>query len=535
MNFFSIISFIAIVAAIWIFAYKKSRSVNTDSSEGFFLGGRSLTGLTIGGTIIMVNQSTEQIIGQNGQSYVSGMEVMAWDVTAAFAIILLALVFLPKYIKSGVNTVTDFIEVRYDTTTKRIMSALFMFTYMTSLLPVVLYSGALAFNRIFHINEILNINPLTSIVIISIVVGTIGLLYLLMGGLRLGAFSDSIYGIGLILGGFVILILGLTVLGDGSFIEGIELIIENTPEKLNSIGAMDSDYVPWPVLFTGMFFNNVYYWCTNQMIIQKTIAGKNLEEGQKGALLVAVFVIVGALFLVVPGIIAFNMFGDSINPADNAYPTLVATVLPEWAYGLFATVIFGTVLSTFVGALNSTGTLFTLDFYKPLSKKNVTDEQITRAGKIFTIIAGIVAIIIAPVISFAPQGLYALLQEFYGLYSMPLLVIVLMAFYSKKATALSAKLVLIVHVIIYLFSRIAFREIHYLYVVGAMFFIDIFIMWFISKIKPLEKSFDLSTVATAEVSKIDVTPWRYAKLVSIIVIIAMFGMYLVFSPLGIAK
>src|SRR6476620_2562078 len=143
MGFLSIITFIVIVAAIWLYAYTRSRKVNLSSSEGLFLGGRSLTGITIAGSIVMTNLSTEQIVGQNGQSYETGMEVMGWEVTAAVAIVALALIFLPKYLKYGVDTVTDFIEIRFDTTTKRITSILFIFTYVVSFLPVVLYSGSL--------------------------------------------------------------------------------------------------------------------------------------------------------------------------------------------------------------------------------------------------------------------------------------------------------------------------------------------------------------------------------------------------------
>lgn len=132
MNLFSILSFVVIISCVWLFAYKRSRGVNVDGAEGFFMGGRSLTALPIAGSIIMTNLSTEQIVGQNGQSYVAGMEVMAWEVTSAIAIVMLASVFLPKYLKYGINTVSDFIEIRYDTQIKRIISALFIITYITS-------------------------------------------------------------------------------------------------------------------------------------------------------------------------------------------------------------------------------------------------------------------------------------------------------------------------------------------------------------------------------------------------------------------
>ncbi|WP_085991673.1 solute:sodium symporter family transporter [Oceanobacillus senegalensis] len=531
MNGFVLFSFILIVVGIGGYAYVKSRKVNTNTSEGYFLGGRSLTGITIAGTVVMTNLSTEQLVGQNGQSYVAGMEVMAWEVTAAIALVFLALVFLPKYMKYGVDTISDFIEIRYDTTTKRIVSLLFIFTYMTSFLPVVLYSGSLVFNHIFSIDKILDVDPLVAVAIISTVIGVLGLVYLLLGGLSLAAFSDTIYGVLLIVGGISIPIIGLMILGDGSFLEGLNSVREKAPEKLNAIGSIDSEIVPWPTLFLGMFFNNLYFWCTNQMIVQKTLAGKNLKEGQKGALYVAFFKIFGALFLVFPGIIAFHMFGDSIENPDHAYPVLLTAVLPDWAYGIFGAVIFGAILSSFVGSLNATATLFTLDFYKPRLKKGVTDWQIARAGKIVTILVGLISIMISPLISFAPSGLYALLQEFYGLYSMPLLAIIVFGFYSKYVTAQGAKITFIFHIVVYLFAQIFFSDVHYLYVLSILFPVDVLVLWLATKIKPLTTPFTFET----DDNKVNVTPWKHRYLISALVVIAMVSAYIVFSPLVLAN
>ncbi|MFB4472503.1 solute:sodium symporter family transporter [Virgibacillus sp. SK37] len=522
-------TFVLIVGGIWFYAYKRSRAVNMDSSDGFFLGGRSLTAFTIAGTVIMTNLSTEQLVGQNGQSYMAGMEVMAWEVTAAFALVFLALVFLPKYMKYGVDTVTDFVEIRYDTTTKRILSFLFIFTYMTSFLPVVLYSGSLVFNKIFAVDKLLGVDPLIAVAIISTITGIIGLFYLLVGGLSLVAHSDTIYGVALIVGGLSIPVIALIVLGDGSFMSGLNLVKDTAPEKLNAIGAVDSPVVPWPTLFLGMFFNNLYFWCTNQMIVQKTLAGKNLKEGQKGALYVAFFKIFGAFFLVFPGIIAFVMFGDSLANPDNAYPALIEAILPEWSYGIFGAVIFGAILSSFVGALNATATLFTLDFYKPMFNKGASDQKVASAGKLTTILVGIVSIIIAPFIAFAPSGLYNVIQQFNGLYSMPLLAIIVLGFYSKYVTPLGAKVTFVFHIVGYLLST-AFIDVHYLYIFSYMFILDVFVLWLVGRIKPLDKPFEFKTH-----NKVGMEQWKHRYTVSALVIVTMIVTYIIFSPLVLAQ
>ncbi|MDT2674579.1 solute:sodium symporter family transporter [Enterococcus dongliensis] len=530
MNLFSIISFLVIVIFVWIFAYSRSRNVDTSGSEGFFMGGRSLAALPIAGTIIMTNLSTEQIVGQNGQSYHAGMEVMAWEVTATIAIVALAVIFLPKYFKYGINTISDFIEIRYDTVTKRIISILFIVTYMTSFLPVVLYSGSLVFNKIFHIDELLGVKPIVAIIIVAMVIGVVGILYLLIGGLSLSANSDSIYGVGLLICGLLVPILGLMKLGGGSFVGGIEHVVENTPWLLNSVGAIDSAIVPWHTLFTGMLFNNLYFWCTNQMIVQKALSGKNLAEAQKGAFLVGIFKIFGALFLVFPGIVARNIFGDALmsNP-DNAYPYLVTEVLPKMIFGIFAAVIFGAILSSFAGALNATSTLFSLDFYKPIINKQADDKQIARAGKTVTVVVGIISIIVAPFISFAPAGLYQFVQEFNGLYNMPLLVIILFAFYSKKATAFGAKMTIAIHIILYALSKMLFKDIHFLYVLSALFILDIIILLVVSKVKP-DGEFVLNSFDT----KVNIEPWKYSKIAAVVLVVVVILTYVAFSPIGFA-
>lgn len=300
---------------------------------------------------------------------------------------------------------------------------------------------------------------------------------------------------------------------------------------LNAIGPADSNIVPWPTLFMGMLFNNLFFWCTNQMIVQKTLAGKSLKEGQKGALYVGFFKIFGALFLVFPGIISYNMFGDTLSTPDNAYPSLVTAILPEWAYGIFAAVIFGAILSSFVGALNATATLFTLDFYKPILKKDATDRQVARAGKLVTIAVGVISVVIAPFISFASDGLYAVVQEFNGVYSMPLLALVILGFYSKYVTAFAAKITFVFHIIIYGLSKIVLADVHYLYVLGFLFLADVFVMWLIGRLKPLDKPF----VFKEGTNKVDLTPWKHRKWVSAVVIIVMVGMYILFSPLVLAS
>lgn len=528
--FIVIASFLLVIGGITYYAYRKSRVVNTGTSEGLFLGGRSMTAIPIAGTIIMANLSTEQLIGQNGQAYVAGMEVMAWEVTAGVAIIALAIVFLPKYLKYGIDTIPEFLEKRFDTTTKRIISLLTIFTYAVGFLPSVLYSGALAFNELFSLDQVLGVNTMTVIILVVVVIGIISILYLIMGGISLSIYSNVWFGVGLLVFGLGIPIAGLIMLGDGGVIGGIDHIVTNTPGLLNSVGAVDSEYVPWPTLFTGMLANNLFFWCTNQMIVQKAFTATNLEEAQKGTLLVGVFKVIAAFITVFPGVVARSIFGDALlNNADAAYPLLVAEVLPVVLYGLFAAVIFGALLSTVIGALNSIATLFSLDFYKGMFNKEASDNKVARVGVIAIVVMGIISMIIAPIISFAPTGLFNVIQEFNGFYSMPLLVLIFAAFYSKKATPLAAKTTLVVHFVVYaLLNWWLLSGINYLYNFAILFVIDALVLWLVSKWKP-GGTYRITDFTT----KVDVTPWKYANLSGVLLLGLIILTYVVFSPIGI--
>ena len=530
MNVLSIILFLIVIIGVALYAFFRSRRVNKNSASGYFMGGHSLTGFAVASTIIMTNLSTEQLVGQNGQSFVAGMEVMAWEVTAAVAVVLLCWVFLPKYLKYGISTISEFIEMRYDVFTKRLVSLLFIFTYIVSFLPVVLYSGSLVFNQLFNVSEFLNVGDNTAVIIIAAVIGAVGILYLFIGGLSLSAYSDTLYGIGLIFGGLIVTILALKYLGDGSYLHGFDHIVKETPEKLNAWGAIDSTIVPWPTLMFGMFFNNLFFWCTNQMIVQKALAAKSLKEAQKGAIYLSIFKIFGALFLVLPGIIAFNIFnGDVGSTADNAYPMLINTILPEWAFGIFGAIIFGAILSSFVGALNSTVTLFSLDFYKSFINKKASDRRLTVVGRITTIIAGVIVVILAPVISLFPSGLYAVVQQFNGIYSLPVLILVVVGFFAKKTSKLGAKVTFITHIVLYTSANLLLSDVHYLYILSILFFIDLAVLLIFNKLYP-SNEFDLSK----DFSKVDMTPWKYRYVAGIAVLAVVVVSYIIFSPLGVA-
>jgi SSS family solute:Na+ symporter len=527
-----VISFIGFTLLVAIIAYLSTRKTDESSSDGYFLGGRSLTGPVIAGSLLLTNLSTEQIVGMNGVSFSDGLPIIAYEVLAAIAMVFTAFVLLPKYLKSGIATIPQFLENRYGKTTKTIVSLLFLLGYAISMLPTVLYSGALAINTMFDIPESLGIGPEATLWVTVWAIGLIGSVYAIFGGLKAVAVSDSINAIGLIIGGSLIPIFGLMYIGDGNLFQGFDTLTTALPEKFEIIGGADSS-VPFWTLFTGMIIVNFYYWGTNQAIIQRALGAKNLKEGQKGLLLAAFIKILGPIIVVLPGIIAFYIFNGDLANADEAYPMLVKKILPTAFIGFFAAVLFGAILSSFNSALNSSVTLFGLDFYKEYINKNASERQVVKAGKTFGIVLAVFSMAIAPLLYGVEGGIFTYLQELNGSYSVPILAIIIVGVFSKRVTGKAANIAIVFSVVTYLVSLYIIKPIfvesgayfpHFLHIMGVIFVLALVIMFVVSAIKPRET--DYNQVYTEQV---DITNWKYLKPVGFVVCGLVLALYVALS------
>ncbi|WP_055436941.1 MULTISPECIES: solute:sodium symporter family transporter [Lacinutrix] len=538
MQFLTFFGFTVLVAVI---SYLKTRNTDESSSDGYFLGGRSLTGIVIAGSLLLTNLSTEQIIGLNGQAYEQGILVMAWETIAAITMVIIAMFLLPRYLKGGITTIPQFLASRYDKTTKAIVSGLFLSGYVTIFLPVVLYTGALAINTMFDIPEVFGISKGASLWLTVIAIGVIGSIYAVFGGLKAVAISDSINAVGLIIGGLMIPYFGLCYIGDGDMFLGIDTLVSAHPEKFDSTGSEDS-YVPLSTLFTGMLLVNLFYWGTNQAIIQRALGAKNLAEGQKGLVYGAFLKILGPLILVLPGVIAFYIFNGSLEKPDLAYAALVAEVLPKPLVGFFAAVLFGAILSSFNSALNSCVTLFGIDIYNEYINKEATEKQIVKAGKTFGIFLAILAMMVAPFIANA-GSVFEYLQEINGTYSIPILTIVVVGYTTKFVPAIAAKVGLFSGVILYSISQFLIKptfnvvemvdgvEIvtgntypHFLHIMAILFVLNIIIMLIIGKISPRKEEFILEYS-----EEVDITPWKFLKPMAIVICTVVLGIYIYFA------
>ncbi len=528
MQFVTFLGFTILVAII---SYLASRKTNESSSDGYFLGGRSLTGIVIAGSLLLTNLSTEQIVGLNGAAFKEGILVMAWETLAAIAMVITAVFLLPRYLKGGITTVPQFLERRYDKMTKTLTSGLFLSGYVIVLLPIVLYSGALAINTMFNVPEILGVSDTKALWITVWSIGIIGSIYAVFGGLKAVAVSDTINAIGLLIGGLMIPIFGLLAIGEGSLVSGLTTIIDTHPEKFKSLGN-ETASVPFSTIFTGMMLVQLFYWGTNQAIIQRALGAKNLKEGQKGLLLASFLKILGPLMVVLPGIIAYHMFGNTLENPDEAYPTLVAKVLPLGLVGFFAAVLFGAILSSFNSALNSSVTLFGIDIYKSYIKEDATEKEVVKAGKTFGLGLAALAMCIAPLLANA-SSIFEYLQEVNGCYSIPILTIIVVGYTTKYVPAIAAKIALISGVILYSISQFMIKPIliasggeypHFLHIMAILFVINIIIMLIIGKMYPRNEAY-----IQKYTEQVDINPWKYLKITGIAISIIVISIYIYFA------
>ena len=389
---------------------------------------------------------------------------------------------------------------------------------------------------------ILGVTKFQAVIILCIIISVIGSIYAIFGGLKAVAVSDTVNGIGLLIGGFMIPFFALSVLGrtaggDGlSVIDGMRFLIENHSDMLNSIAPADSlpPAVPWPTVFTGLFFLGLQSWCTHQSFIQRVLAAKNLKEAQKGALYCAFLKIIGFMYLALPGVIAYALFelqGDQVSMMDEAYPQLVAQVVPAPLMGFFAAVMLGAILSSFNSVLNSVDTMFTMDIYAEFVDRNASEDKLVKVGKNVGIIFAVLTTIVGPLIYFFPAGLKTFLDSLVMLIALPVLTAVFGGFFFKHLPKYSAKVILVLHVVCYgSFLLFLGSEFHYLYAVFVLLPLELLVMFLFNQ---RNRAKHPEAWEQKDVGAVDLTPWKYRWVATALILICVAAVYIAFSPLGI--
>lgn len=530
--FLTIVSFIIVTAAVGLISWYKTKDDDLSTSKGYFLAGRGLSGAVIGCSMVLTSLSTEQLIGINANSYAGNFSIMAWTVQSVIPLCFLALYLLPKYIRNGYTTIPEFFEARFDRQTRLIMSTLFLFFYLFIAIPTALYTGAIAFNKIFSLQEVFNLSYGEAITYTVIAIGIIGAIYAIFGGLKAVAVSDTWNAVILVIGALLVPIFALAYLGNGSISEGLHIIGTTHVEKFNAIGSA-TDAVPWPAIFTGILIVNFFYWTTNQAIVQRALGARDLKASQKGILIAALFLLLLPLILNLPGLLSYHILGEGLKPIDASYPSLVNKVLPTWLQGFFVAALFGAILSTFNSFLNSAATIYCNDLLPAITKVKRTDaELISYAKKVCTIMA-IITMVVAPLLMFGTDGIFLFTRRFAGFFNIPIVALFAVGLFNRYVSGLAARITLLVHVVLYFtLVWIINVNVNFVYVMGSLFVFDVALMLILGQFLKRATPYEDNQINH---SNVDLTHWEYARTAVASLVLGLITLHLVLSPLGLAS
>ena len=531
-NIITIASFLFFTAIIALVAWRQARKTRVDTLSGLFFAGRSLGFLVVGGGLLFANINTATIIGENELVYTHNMTVIAWGLTSVLAMLLVSEFIMPIYLRTGIATTPEYLSRRYDRSTGTMVSIIFLVSYIINLLPTVLYGGAVAFNALFHISDHLHIDYWPTCWILVWIMGAVGCLYSILGGLRAIAVSDALLGMGLFAGGILLPFFALRYLGHGNVAVGFQTVMGNHREHFNSIGGA-GDTIPFPTLFTGMILVNLYYWGTEQYIVQQALASRNLKTCQQGIAVACLGKLVSPLLLNIPGLIAVHVFSHLHNTAE-VFPALSALVSPPFISGYVAAIIFGAGLSTFNAGLNSSSTLFMLNIYKPWRQSrglDMNERSMVRVAKWFELGVCFLAMTIAPFLVFARHGFYTYIQTVNGFFNVPIFTIIFVGMVTKRVPALAAKIGLLFFIVCYGLTQTIFPvPLHFLHVLALLFVITALLMLLVGRLRPMAEPYRL-----VQDARVELTPWKNRHFYAVALLALMVTIFLLFSPVILAN
>jgi SSS family solute:Na+ symporter len=431
-NIVQIIVFTLVTALIALLTYLQCRGKGPRSgaSEGqqnkeLFLAGGNLKWYFIAGSITLTNLSTDQLVGTNGTQ----MALLAWwEFAALLGLIMLAKVFLPVYYKYQCTTTTELLEKRYDNNKhiRAVIGSLFFLSSALIFCPAVIYSGSLFMKTMFNVD--------IPLMYIATAFATLGAMYAIFGGLRAVAVSDTYSGVLLLTMAIAVVFLALNAIDyDFSAIPA---------DRLTLIGDSESP-IPWPTLLTGMIFIQMFYWGTNQVITQRAMAAPSLKEAQKGVYAaVGIRLLIVPAIVVIPGIVSFQLYGDI---GDAAYGQIVGDLLPTWMSGIFAAAMAAAVLSTFNSNLNSAAALYVCDIHEPYIGHT---KNVPKLSAWITAGITVITLLLVPVYAQA-ESIINLLQQLWGLFSMPILSIFIVGLVFRNVHANAGIIAVIFGVFLY--------------------------------------------------------------------------------------
>ncbi len=419
------------LVGIIIWVLKKREDTTTD----YFLAGRDATWLAIGASIFASNIGSEHLVGLAGAGASSGMAMAHWEMHG-WIILILGWFFVPFYARSGVFTMPEFLEKRYNRGSRSFLSIISLVSYVLTKVAVTVYAGGIVFKEVFGIESIFGIDFFwISAVGLVLLTG----IYTTLGGMRAVLFTSVLQTPVLLIGSLAIVVIGLMKLGGWS--EMMEIcravpVNEAGDTMTNLMRAPSDPEFPWTGVILGSAIIGFWYWCTDQFIVQRVLSGRNQSESRRGAILGATFKLSPVFIFLIPGMIAYalNQKGLlTLTDSDAAFPVMVKELLPLGFTGLVVGGILAALMSSLASLYNSSATLFTVDFYKKF-KPQAPEKELVRVGRIATMVVVVLGILWIPVMKGIGKVLYAYLQDVQSMLAPGIAAVFLLGVASKRIT-----------------------------------------------------------------------------------------------------
>ncbi|MFV0539800.1 MAG: sodium:solute symporter [Aestuariibaculum sp.] len=408
--------FLVLLGVAWWVIKQKQKN-----TEDYFLAGRNLGWFVVGASIFASNIGSEHVVGLAGNGASDKMPLLIYEIQA-WVVLMLGWVFLPFYARSGVFTMPEFLEKRFDARSRWVLSIVSLVAYILTKVSVTIYAGGVVVSALLGIP--FWIGAVSTVVLTGI--------YTVLGGMRAVVYTETIQAIVLVLGAGVLTYLGLDAVGGWG-----ELKDTVGPEYFNMWRSNSDPDFPWLPLFITSTVVGIWYWCTDQVIVQRVLTAKNIKEGRRGSIFGALLKLMPVFLFLIPGVIALalKMKGElEWDSPDQAFPVLMSNLMPSGLRGLVAAGLLAALMSSLASVFNSCSTLFTLDVYKKLYPDK-PEEKLVKTGRVATFFVVGLGLLWIPIITRLSDGLYEYLQNVQAYISPPIAAVFLLGIFYKRINA----------------------------------------------------------------------------------------------------
>jgi SSS family solute:Na+ symporter len=531
-----VVLYLIVIAAVSVWSIRKSKETTSD----YFLANRNLGWFVIGASILASNVGSEHIVGLAGSAAKSGTVLGHYELHS-YIVLILGWVFVPFYLRSSVYTMPEFLERRFNPQSRRLLTIIQLISYVIAKASVTIFAGALVFN------QFLGVDFWTGAIILVVVTGV----YTVMGGLHAVMYTEAIQAIVLLLGSLVLMIFGLQEVG------GWDALMQAVPkEKLNMFLPLSDPEFPWLGILIASPIVGLWYWCTDQHIVQRCLAAKNEQEARRGTIFAAFLKLMPFFIFLIPGLIAYALHAQGkiqLDDTNAAFPVMVKSIMPVGLRGVLAGGLLAALMSSLASVYNACSTLYTIDIYKK-SHPEASEKQLVKVGRIATAVIVLLGMAWIPLMGRIDDGLYNYLQSVQSYLAPPIAAVFLLGVFFKRLNAQGAYSSMVIGFILgmakltlQIFQQDltpgsfwhSFATMNFLYFCIYLFVFSIAVLVIVSLSTPPppdEKTAGLTFATTvAEDKAASWASWNaWDVALSVIVLVVILSIFAYFSPLGIA-